>query len=129
LLVPGGSETELSWTLSSLGHAVVLSGSDHRSARLLARLDPDVAIVAGPDPARVCRALRSQSPDLPIIAIVSGGDVQERVAALESGADDCIRRPFHRTELGARLDAAVRRRARFSPSSSGTPAGSSGGAA
>jgi two-component system KDP operon response regulator KdpE len=56
----------------------------------------------------VCRELRSWT-DVPILVLSAVGDEQEKVAALDSGADDYVTKPFGIDELLARLRAALRR--------------------
>ena len=46
---------------------------------------------------------------MPIIVLSAVGDEQQKVAALEAGADDYVTKPFHPGELVARLRAALRR--------------------
>jgi DNA-binding response OmpR family regulator len=46
-----------------------------------------------------------------IILIAMGAPVEERVQALEEGADDFLLKPFHLAELSARLKAVMRRHA------------------
>ncbi len=46
---------------------------------------------------------------LPIIMLMSTGDVTGRIVALELGADDCLDRPFTERELLARIRAVLRR--------------------
>lgn len=57
----------------------------------------------------LCRELRSGS-DVPIIMLTAMGQLADRVAGLEIGADDYIVKPFEPRELLARARAAVRRR-------------------
>jgi two-component system KDP operon response regulator KdpE len=56
----------------------------------------------------VCRELRSWT-DVPILVLSAVGDEQEKVAALDAGADDYVTKPFGIEELLARLRAALRR--------------------
>ena len=58
----------------------------------------------------VCRHLRKtkSANELPIIVITTPEDVQSRVQALESGADDCITAPGDLREVAARILAKVR---------------------
>jgi two-component system, OmpR family, KDP operon response regulator KdpE len=56
----------------------------------------------------VCRELRRWS-SAPILVLSAVGDEQEKVAALDAGADDYITKPFGMDELLARLRAAMRR--------------------
>ena len=56
----------------------------------------------------VCRELRRWST-APIVVLSAVGDEQEKVAALDAGADDYVTKPFGIDELLARLRAALRR--------------------
>jgi DNA-binding response OmpR family regulator len=58
----------------------------------------------------VCRALRREGNDVPILMLTARGAVPERVAGLEAGADDYLVKPFALEELAARLRALLRRR-------------------
>jgi two-component system, OmpR family, KDP operon response regulator KdpE len=58
----------------------------------------------------VCRELRRWS-EVPIVVLSAVGDEQEKVAALDAGADDYVTKPFGVDELLARLRAAMRRSA------------------
>jgi two-component system KDP operon response regulator KdpE len=58
----------------------------------------------------VCRRLREWS-DMPILVLSAVGDEDEKVRALEAGADDYVTKPFGSRELVARLTAALRRAA------------------
>jgi two-component system KDP operon response regulator KdpE len=111
LLVHRDPEPELTRTLAYEGHDVLAVGDDERPARFPAVFNPDLVLVVARDGAETCRDLRRHTPDVPIVAIVASRDVEERIAALEAGADDCLGRPFHRDELIARLGAARRRSA------------------
>jgi two-component system KDP operon response regulator KdpE len=73
---------------------------------------PDAAIIdlMLPDGSgiQVCSELRSWS-DLPIVVLSAVGDEEQKVAALEAGADDYVTKPFGPRELVARLNAVLRR--------------------
>jgi two-component system KDP operon response regulator KdpE len=56
----------------------------------------------------VCRELRTWS-DAPIVVDSAVGDENEKIAALDAGADDYVTKPFATGELLARLRAALRR--------------------
>ena len=58
----------------------------------------------------VCKALRAAGNDVPILMLTARGEVSERVAGLEAGADDYLVKPFALEELHARLRAIARRR-------------------
>jgi two-component system KDP operon response regulator KdpE len=56
----------------------------------------------------VCATLR-QWTDVPILLVSAVGDEDEKIAALDAGADDYVTKPFATGELLARLRAALRR--------------------
>jgi two-component system KDP operon response regulator KdpE len=56
----------------------------------------------------VCRSIREWS-DMPIIVLSAIGEEEQKVRALEAGADDYVTKPFGSNELVARLRAALRR--------------------
>jgi DNA-binding response OmpR family regulator len=55
------------------------------------------------------RILRERHCDVPLIGVVIGGGVRERVQVLDNGADDCVAHPVSVVELCARLRALRRR--------------------
>jgi two-component system OmpR family response regulator len=63
----------------------------------------------GIDGLETCRRLRDEGVAAPVLFLTSRGAVQERVAGLDTGADDYLVKPFHFDELGARLRALRRR--------------------
>jgi DNA-binding response OmpR family regulator len=82
----------------------------------------DVAVVdwmlPGRDGPSLCRALRAAHIATPLLMLTARGQVEERVAGLDSGADDYLVKPFAFDELLARLRALSRR---------GTPAAAAEG--
>jgi two-component system KDP operon response regulator KdpE len=73
---------------------------------------PDAAIIdlilPDIDGVEVCRRLREWS-SVPIIVLSAVGEEDEKVRALEAGADDYVTKPFGPAELIARLQATLRR--------------------
>lgn len=63
----------------------------------------------------VCRELRGGGARVPILMLTARGSVDDRVAGLDSGADDYLTKPFDFKELLARLRALLRRSAVFRP--------------
>jgi two-component system copper resistance phosphate regulon response regulator CusR len=63
----------------------------------------------------VCRELRGAGARVPILMLTARGSVDDRVAGLDSGADDYLTKPFDFKELLARLRALLRRSAVFRP--------------
>jgi DNA-binding response OmpR family regulator len=83
-----------------------------RGARYdLALLEADLPGKTGFD---VCVAIRSSGSKMGIIIISAHNNEQEKVLALEAGADDYILKPFSVPELLARVGALLRRKAPFS---------------
>ena len=74
-------------------------------------LDLKLPQVGGQD---VCRQIRKESEEVPIIILTGAADEVDRVLLLELGADDYVTKPFSPKELLARV-RAVLRRARRSP--------------
>jgi two-component system KDP operon response regulator KdpE len=76
---------------------------------------PDAAIVdlvlPDGDGVEVTQRLREWS-EMPILVLSAVGEEEQKVRALEAGADDYITKPFGARELVARLQAALRRSAR-----------------
>jgi DNA-binding response OmpR family regulator len=63
----------------------------------------------------LCRRIRKYRPDLPILLLTALGSTKDKVAGLESGADDYLVKPFHFEELLARIKALSRRKLLMSP--------------
>jgi DNA-binding response OmpR family regulator len=69
-------------------------------------LDINVPIINGID---VCKNIRSMGIKSPVIMLTAFSDIDNKVNALESGADDYLAKPFHFEELHARIKALLRR--------------------
>lgn len=57
----------------------------------------------------VCRALREEGDNVPVIILTAREEEEDKVLGLELGADDYITKPFSPSELTARIDAVYRR--------------------
>jgi two-component system OmpR family response regulator len=66
-------------------------------------------MLPGLDGFEVCRRLRRQQIDTPVLVITARDAVVDRVAGLDSGADDYLVKPFAFEELLARVRALARR--------------------
>jgi len=57
----------------------------------------------------VLHAIRPNKPSLPVLVLTGRSRLEDRVQSLDSGADDCLIKPFSYTELSARVRALLRR--------------------
>jgi two-component system, OmpR family, KDP operon response regulator KdpE len=99
--------------LAGNGYQVLLAASGEEGLNLGAERSPDLVILdlMLPDISglEVCRELRAWS-QVPILVLSARGQEEDKVAALDLGADDYLTKPFGTNELLARLRAALRRR-------------------
>lgn len=63
----------------------------------------------------ICRSIREQGADLPILMLTARASELDRVVGLEFGADDYLVKPFGVLELVARVRALLRRVVRLNP--------------
>jgi DNA-binding response OmpR family regulator len=74
---------------------------------------PDLVVLdlmlPGIDGLEVCRRLRAERPDLPVIMLTARGEEEDRIAGLEVGADDYVVKPFSPKELALRVRSVLRR--------------------
>jgi len=112
--------------LREAGYEPVAAATAEEALDAAALRPPDAAIVdlvlPDQDGVEVCRQLRSWT-EMPIIVLSAVGDEEQKVRALEAGADDYVTKPFGARELVARLGAALRR----AGGSTGEPAIAVGG--
>jgi len=101
-------------TLSGMGFVVVEAGRGEEALSLVRAtrfdavlLDVDMPGMGGVE---ACRAIRRAVPRLPILMLTVMDGEEDKVLALDAGADDYITKPFQLRELTARLRSAVRRR-------------------
>ncbi|MFI7282830.1 response regulator transcription factor [Micromonospora chersina] len=101
--------------LREAGHSVDIryTGPDGLLAAATGPYDAIVldVMLPGLDGTQVCRTLRQQGNRVPVLMLTARGEVSDRVAGLDSGADDYLSKPFSFDELLARLRALHRRSA------------------
>ena len=73
----------------------------------------------------VCRVLRSERNQVPVLMLTARTETSDRVAGLDAGADDYLPKPFDLDELFARMRALLRRAQHQGPGSSGLDGSSS----
>lgn len=102
----------LKLVLRPAGFEVVTAASIEEALDVVAVTPVEAAIIdlVLPDGNGVdlCRRLREWSA-MPIIVLSAVGEEQEKVRALDAGADDYVTKPFGPQELVARLQAVLRR--------------------
>ncbi|MBV9582566.1 MAG: response regulator transcription factor [Chloroflexi bacterium] len=93
---------------------VQVCGDGLSAIRAAEQSHPDVVVLdrmlPGMDGLDVCKRLRAQG-DAAIVMLTARDSLGDRVADLETGADDYVVKPFHFEELVARIRAVLRRRA------------------
>ena len=57
----------------------------------------------------ICRKVKKEKPELPVIMITARGSEIDKIAGLDIGADDYLTKPFSIPELLARIRAVLRR--------------------
>ncbi|WP_404401232.1 two-component system response regulator OmpR [Idiomarina seosinensis] len=72
-------------------------------------------MLPGEDGLTICKRLRQQNNQIPIIMLTAKGDEVDRIIGLELGADDYLAKPFNPRELLARIRAVLRRRGTEAP--------------
>jgi DNA-binding response OmpR family regulator len=95
------------------GFEVEVARDGEAGLQLAREVDPDIMILDVMLPKmtglEVCKTLRGDGADLPIIMLTARGQEIDKVLGLKLGADDYITKPFSFMELMARVEAVLRR--------------------
>lgn len=70
-------------------------------------------MLPGMDGLQICRELRAQKKQVPILILTARGQIDDKVKGLDTGADDYLTKPFSFEELLARVRALARRPAKM----------------
>lgn len=99
--------------LEQEGYRVHLASDGREGYERSLTLRPDLILVdlrlPGMSGVEICRQLRADKVQTPIIVLSAVGDEIDKVLLLEIGADDYVTKPFGRRELMARMRAVLRR--------------------
>ena len=101
------------------GYQTVSARDGRQALELALREAPDLILLDVMMPGMsgwdVCRQLRQNAVEVPVIMLTARGEEVDRVRGLELGADDYVTKPFSLRELLARIRAVLRRPGRRQP--------------
>lgn len=113
------------YNLKANGYDAIEAEDGISGITLAYKENPDLILLdimlPGKDGYEICRELRSEGIEIPIIMLTAKSEEVDKVLGLEFGADDYIAKPFGIRELLARIKAVLRR-----VDMNGTPSGDSG---
>ena len=115
----------LDYNLRKEDYETVCAYDGPEGLRMAREENPDLMLLdvmlPGMDGFEVCRQLRREGSDLPIIMITAREEETDKVFGLENGADDYITKPFSMRELLARVKANMRRSISAAPAAETAP--------
>ena len=95
-------------------YAVDIAGDGEEARWLASECDYDVILLdlslPKLDGITTLRAIRPRRPSAGVMVMTASSRIEDRVLALDAGADDCLIKPFSYSELSARVRALLRRR-------------------
>ncbi len=105
----------VSFTLRRQGFNVVSAADSRTALKKLGEILPDLIMldwmlpdISGVDLARRLKG-DERYEDIPVIMLTARGEEDDKIRGLDAGADDYITKPFSPRELGARINAVLRR--------------------
>ena len=116
----------LKYNIEKDGTKAICAYDGKEGLRLARTEDPDVILLdvmlPEMDGFEVCRTLRAEGNNVPIIMITAREEETDKVFGLDLGADDYITKPFSMRELLARVRTNMRRAASMLPAQPGADA-------
>jgi len=107
----------IAYNVEKAGHVVQRAGSAEQALEIIREALPHLVLIdwmlpgmSGIDLAKWLRGNR-RTEGIPLIMVTARGAEQDKLAGLETGADDYMTKPFSPAELNARIKAVLRRRA------------------
>jgi len=108
-----GIRQSLIETLTALGFMIGQAGTGEEALLRLRMIDYDAVLLdinmSGMGGIAACRIISHNYPRLPVVMLTVRDEEDDKVEALDAGADDYVTKPFQIRELTARLRAAIRR--------------------
>lgn len=105
--------TGLKFNLEAAGYTVLTAYDGDEGYKLALEEQPHLIILDLMLPKRngydICKSLKQESPQLPIIMLTARSHEADIVLGLELGADDYVTKPFSVLELMARIKSVLRR--------------------
>ena len=99
--------------LEELGHRVILAESAEIAREWVNAASLDIVVLdimlPGIDGIQFTKMLRYRKNHIPILILSALGEIDDKIEALDSGADDYLVKPFSFKELVSRINALVRR--------------------
>jgi two-component system alkaline phosphatase synthesis response regulator PhoP len=103
----------LKMNLADEGYEIDYSLNGNNGLAKALKIKPDLILLdimlPGMDGLEVCKELRRNNIDVPVLILTAKGEEIDKVVGLEMGADDYISKPFSIRELLARIKAHLRR--------------------
>jgi DNA-binding response OmpR family regulator len=98
------------------GYDVMVAADGAQGLRLARERRPSLIVLdlmlPGMDGFEVCRNLRAEADNVPVIMLTARVEEDDRLQGLDLGADDYVTKPFSPRELAARVRAVLRRTGR-----------------
>ena len=105
--------TLLSYNLVQAGFETIIANDGKQGYDMAMSENPSLIVLdlmlPSMDGVEVCKSLRQQKINTPIIMLTAKGDEFDKVLGLELGADDYMTKPFSPREVVARIKAVLRR--------------------
>jgi DNA-binding response OmpR family regulator len=101
--------------LQRAGHGTRRAGDGQSALDAISANAPDLVVLdlmlPGIDGLEVCRQVRKDLPNLPVVMLTALSEPDDRIVGLELGADDYVTKPFSPRELVLRIESVLRRTA------------------
>jgi phosphate regulon transcriptional regulator PhoB len=101
------------YNLRQQGYSAIIASDAEMAMKLVHERRPDLILLdvmlPGGSGIEICRRLRQEGDNVPILMLTARAAENDRINGLETGADDYLTKPFSMRELMARVKALLRR--------------------